>query len=374
MSDSTDRADFLELIEAWDGVGVLVRRDAPTGAWIFVALHSDTLGPATGGCRMKVYDRPEDGLADALRLAEGMTYKWAAMDFPFGGGKTVLAVPRIPRGEERRGLLHRFGALLNSMRGSYGTGADLGTTTEDMQTIAEVSEYVIGVHGRDDGPMDPSPFTALGVFSGIEATLRHRYGSDDFTGRTVLVEGLGAVGEPLVRRIAAAGGRLVVSDLDAARAEALGAELHASVVTPEQVPDTRCDVYAPCAVGATLNADSIARLRCDIVAGAANNQLREDGDAERLHHRGILYAPDYVINGGGAMAFTLIYRGVTEVSEVERRVRSIGTRLDAIFEEAADAGTSPVASARAHAERILARGPKDGKTSSFEDMRSVPKD
>ena len=186
--------DFLTLLEAWDGIGVLVRRDQPTGTWIFVALHDDTLGPATGGCRMKVYDRPEDGLVDALRLAEGMTHKWAAMDFPFGGGKTVLAIPHELHGDERRGLLHRFGELLNSMGGRYGTGADLGTTTEDMQTIAEVSEYVIGVHGRTEGPMDPSPYTALGVFEGIRAALRHRFGSDELDGRSVLVEGVGAVG------------------------------------------------------------------------------------------------------------------------------------------------------------------------------------
>ena len=146
---------FFELLEHWDGLGVLVRQDAPTGTWIFLAIHDDTLGPATGGCRLKVYDRPEDGLRDALRLSEGMTYKWAAMDFPFGGGKTVLAIPRPLQEDERRGLLLRFGELLNSLGGRYGTGADLGTTSDDMQTIAEVSEYVIGVHGRSDGPMDP---------------------------------------------------------------------------------------------------------------------------------------------------------------------------------------------------------------------------
>jgi leucine dehydrogenase len=306
----TDRGEgqgILALLEDWSGVGVVVRRDAPTDAWVFVILDDDTLGPATGGCRMKVYPSPRDALCDGLRLARGMTYKWAAMDFPFGGGKSVLAVPRPLEGEERRGLFLRFGELLNSLGGRYGTGADLGTTTEDMRTIAEVTPYVIGVHGRSEGPMDPSPFTALGVFTGIRAALRHRF----------------------------------------------------------------CDVYAPCAVGATLDSESIPRLACAIVAGAANNQLREPSDARLLHERDVLYAPDFVVNGGGAMAFTLIYQGEDRVDELEERVRSIGRRLETIFEESARAGATPWDSAHALAERILARGPDSGRfgrLSSFEDI------
>jgi leucine dehydrogenase len=349
---------FFEILEGWDGLGVIVRHDHPTGAWIFIALHDDTLGPATGGCRMKVYDRPEDGLADALRLAEGMTHKWAAMDFPFGGGKSVLAIPHALEGAERRGLLHRFGELMNSLGGRYGTGADLGTTVEDMQTIAEVSEYVIGVHGRTDGPMDPSPFTALGVFEGIRSALRHRFGSDDLAGRSVLVEGVGAVGRPLAERLVAAGATLLVADRDAERAAAVADALGGTRVLPAHVPSTACDVYAPCAVGATLNAETIPELRCAIVAGAANNQLAAVEDAARLLQRGILYAPDYVINGGGAMAFTSIYLGVDDVAELERRVRSIGARLDAIFAAAAERGASPVVGARAEVAKVLQRGPR----------------
>lgn len=349
---------FFEILEGWDGVGVIVRHDAPTGTWIFIALHDDTLGPATGGCRMKVYERPEDGLVDALRLSEGMTHKWAAMDFPFGGGKSVLAVPHAIEGDERRGLLHRFGELLNSLGGRYGTGADLGTTAEDMQTIAEVSEYVIGVHGRTEGPMDPSPFTALGVFEGIRSALRHRFGTDDFEGRSVLVEGVGAVGGPLAERLAEAGAILLVADIDAERAASLARRLGGAAVPMADVPSTRCDVYAPCAVGATLNAETIPELGCAIVAGAANNQLAEPADARRLLERGILYAPDYVINGGGAMAFTSIYMGVDDLEEVERRVRSIGVSLDTIFAEAAERGASPVVGAQAHVARVLQRGPR----------------
>jgi leucine dehydrogenase len=351
-------SDILEILDGWDGIGVLVRRDQPTGTWIFVALHDDTLGPATGGCRMKVYRTPEDALVDALRLAEGMTHKWAAMDFPFGGGKTVLAVPHELHGDERRGLLHRFGELLNSLGGRYGTGADLGTTTEDMQTIAEVSEYVIGVHGRTEGPMDPSPYTALGVFEGIRSALRHRFGSDDLAGRCVMVEGVGAVGEPLAERIAEAGGTLLVADLDGDRARTVAERLGGSVVPLGSTTSTECDVYAPCAVGATLDEESVPRLGCAIVAGAANNQLAAPEIAQALHGRGILYAPDYVINGGGAMAFTSIYMGVDDPGELDRRVRGIGAALDGIFAEAAARGASPVVAAQAHVARILQRGPR----------------
>jgi len=365
VSEST----FLDILEPWDGVGVLVRRDHPTGTWIFVAIHDDTLGPATGGLRMKVYDRPEDGLRDALRLSEGMTYKWAAMDFPFGGGKTVLAIPRPLDDDERRGLMLRFGALLNSLGGRYGTGADLGTTTRDMQTIAEVSEYVIGVHGRSEGPMDPSPFTALGVFAGIRAAVEHRFDSADLSGRSVLVQGVGAVGAPLAGHLADAGARVLVSDADAAAADRVARACSGSVIAPGHVYSTECDVYAPCAVGATLNTRTIPELRCSIVAGAANNQLETREDAERLSERGILYAPDYVINGGGAMAFTLIYQGLEPISAVENRVLSIGSHLKRIFEESARTACSPLEAARSQAERTLRRGPLDSEMSTFGDIQ-----
>lgn len=361
--------ELFDVLEEWEGVGVVVRRDLATGAWVFVVLDDDTLGPPTGGCRMKVYPSPAHGLEDGVRLARGMTYKWAAMDFPFGGGKSVLAVPGPLEGEERRGLFLRFGELLNSLGGRYGVGADLGTTTADMRTIAEVSPYVIGVHGRSEGPMDPSPFTALGVYCGIEAALRHRYGDATLEGRSVLVQGVGAVGESLARRLAEAGAELLLSDLDGARVDALARELRGRSVPPADVYETTCDVYAPCAIGATLSPETIPRLRCSIVAGAANNQLSTPADAARLHERDILSAPDFVINGGGAMAFTLIYQGETDVGELEAQVRSIGARLDAIFDESARARTSPWDTAHAQAKRILERGPRSGRPSSFEDMR-----
>lgn len=349
------REGLLELVQRWDGLAVVTRYDPPTGTWMFVALHDDTLGTPVGGCRMKVYPTPEDGLHDALRLAEGMTYKWAAIDFPFGGGKAVLAVPRPLEGEERVGLLHRFGALLDSLGGAFGTGEDLGTTPEDMRELGTVTEHVVGLPRDGVGPTDPGPFTALGVFSGIQAALRHR-DHGEVGGRRVLIQGVGDVGAPLARMCAEAGASLLLSDVDQERATAVAAELGGEVVAPEAVYDEPCDVYAPCAVGATLNGETIPRLRCDIVAGSANNQLAVEEDAEHLGDRGILYAPDFIVNAGGAMAFGLIYRGEGRPDELKRRVEGIGDTLEQVFAEATEVGGGPLAAARRLARRVLTRG------------------
>jgi len=352
------REGLLDLVQRWDGLGVVTRYDAPTGTWMFVALHDDTLGTPVGGCRMKVYSAPEEGLRDALRLAEGMTYKWAAIDFPFGGGKAVLAVPRPVEGEERIGLLHRFGALLNGLGGAFGTGEDLGTTPEDMRELAAATPHVVGRPRGGAGPTDPGPFTARGVFAGIGAALRHREFGDELEGRRILIQGVGDVGEPLARLCAEAGAEVLVSDVDQARAMRLAVELGAEVVPVDGVYDEPCDVYAPCAVGATLNAETIPRLRCDIVAGSANNQLATEEDAERLGDRGILYAPDFIVNAGGAMAFGLVYQGERRDDELLRRVAEIGDTLEQIFAEAAEVGEGPLAAARRRARRVLKRGRK----------------
>ena len=349
--------DFLPSLTDWDGLGAVIRWDAPTGTWVFIAMHDDTLGPPVGGCRMNVYDRPEDGLRDALRLAEGMTHKWAAIDFPFGGGKSVLAVPEPLEGERRRGLLHRFGALLNTLEGAYGAGEDLGTTPADMLELASVTPHVVGVPGGPGGePVDPGPFTALGVHVGMRAALAHRTESGSLLGRSVLIQGVGDVGRPLAEMVVADGGVLLICDMDAERARTAAEELGGSVVPMDDLYDTPCDVYAPCAVGATLSAETIPRLRCEIVAGSANNQLEEASDAGRLMDRGILYAPDYIINAGGAMAFGLLHQGVTDPEELQGRVSQIGDSLRRIFTEAAELGESPLAAAQARVTRILSRG------------------
>ncbi len=340
-------------IEKWDGLGVVVHYDAPSEAWFYVALHDDTLGPPTGGCRMKLYAHPDDGLVDALRLARGMTYKWAGIDLPFGGGKSVIALSRPLRGEERVETLLRFGGLLQSLRGAYWTGEDLGTTPEDMATIARATRYVHGVKKPGEPAVDPGPYTARGVLAGIRGAAEHFLGKENLAGVSVLIQGVGHVGEPLARSLAESGARLILSDLDSERARGLAAELGAEVVGAEAI-DTPCDVFAPCAVGGVLNAETIPRLQCRIVAGSANNQLREDGDANRLRDRGILYVPDYVVNAGGAIGLALLGRKRSD-AEIEERIDGIREAILAILEESAERGEAPVKAADRRAERNLER-------------------
>ncbi len=345
--------DIASLIEAWDGAGVVTRYDRPTGTWIFIALHDATLGRPSGGTRMKVYPALTDALTDAMRLAEGMTYKWAGLGVPYGGGKAVLAVPELLDEAEREGLLLRYGAFIESLAGAYGTGADLGAGPEAMAIIARRTRYVLGID-PDGSPRDPGPFTARGVFVGLRAALAEIFGSDELRDRTVLVEGVGDVGEPLARSLAAGGARLLLADLDRGKAEGLARELGGATVTVAEVPSTACDVYAPCAVGATVNRETVPRLACRIVAGSANNQLQEDEDAERLHRRGILYAPDYVINAGGAWAFSLMHEGLRDDAAIFERVDGIGVAIGDILRQARESGASPLVAARRRVDRILA--------------------
>ena len=218
------------MIEQWDGQAVVCQFDRQAQAWVFIALHDTTLGRPVGGTRMKVYQRPEDGLRDAMRLAEGMTHKWAVIDFPNGGGKAVLALSRPLEGEERVGLLERYAGLLRSLKGSFATGEDLGTTPEDMLVLARECDYVHGYEPDRGAVKDPGPVTAVGVFAGLKAAVRHQLGKPELEGVSVLVQGVGDVGAPLARFCAAAGARLLISDIEAPRAEALAAELKGEVV------------------------------------------------------------------------------------------------------------------------------------------------
>jgi leucine dehydrogenase len=351
LSDSIFLA-MKELIKKWHGESVVISFHQPTGTWIFIAIHSTVLGRAVGGCRMREYESPEDGLLDAMRLAEGMTYKWAAAGMEFGGGKSVLAVTGHLDLPNRAGVLRRLGRLIDSLCGAYSTGEDLGTTPEDMAIVAEQTQWVHGIHPGARA-VDPGPYTALGVFVGIRAAVRHVLGSGDLTGRTVVIQGVGDVGEPLARLLLAAGAEVIVCDLDEGLARRVSSELDVEAVVPHLVYARMCDVFAPCAVGATLNSETIPQLQCRIVAGAANNQLAEPRDADRLLGRGILYAPDYVINAGGAIALPSLDSGIVTKEQVEERIQGIEPRLLEIFAEASLNGESPHYAAQRMVERML---------------------
>lgn len=346
-------ATLQEQVEGWDGECAVVRFDRPTGTWIFIAVHDRTLGMAMGGCRMKVYPTPADGLKDAQRLAAGMTLKWAGIEFPLGGGKAVLATPGPMTGEEREGLLLRFGELVDGLGGMYGTGVDLGTTPDDMSVVGRRTDRVAGRRTDDGGAGDPGPWTALGVFEGMRAAAERVYGGTELAGRSVVIQGVGGVGRPLAHRLAEAGARVIVADALPERAQAVADEVDGRWVDADDAYEAECDFFAPCAVGAVLNERTVPRLRCRVVAGSANNQLDTDTDADRLAERGILYVPDFIINAGGAVAHGLLEFLDGAESEVEPRVREIGETVGAVLDRAAEDGTTPLTAAVARARAVI---------------------
>ncbi|MEP6759555.1 MAG: Glu/Leu/Phe/Val dehydrogenase dimerization domain-containing protein [Actinomycetota bacterium] len=290
---------FEERLQAWDGEELVARFDAPTGTWMFVAVHSTVLGPAMGGTRMKTYPSAEEAAGDALRLSQAMSMKQAAAGLPYGGGKAVLAVPAVPpRGsDERRAIVRRYAELVGSLRGTYVTAADMNTGPADMDMIAETTSFVLGRSPANGGAGDPGEGTAIGVFHAIRAACRHAFGTDDLSARSVLVQGAGSVGARLITELREAGARVMATDVDLTRVAVTGAEpvdLQAALTTP-------CDVFAPCATGGVFSAETIPALACRVVAGAANNQLATLADGGRLQERGILYTPDYVANAGGVI-------------------------------------------------------------------------
>jgi leucine dehydrogenase len=349
---------FEELLRAWDGEEVAVRYDAASDAWMFVCVHSTRLGPAAGGTRMKAYAQPSDALGDGLRLARAMTSKNAVAGLPLGGGKAVLAVPEVPRGAARRELLLRYAAFVDSLGGTYVTACDMNTSERDMDVIAERTPHVMGRSVEGGGSGSSAPATAEGVFHGLRASVAHAFGSADLSGRTVLVQGVGAVGRRLAGMLAEAGARPILTDVDEARAKEVAGELGAEVVAPEAAIDTACDVFSPCATGGVLSAETIPRLRCRVIGGAANNQLAALEDGERFAERGILYAPDYVINAGGIVSLaSLEMLGETQ-EQLDARLRGIGETLTDLFATAEAEGISTSTAAEALVAQRLADGPR----------------
>jgi leucine dehydrogenase len=337
---------FEDLLSVWDGEEVAVRHDATGDAWMFVCVHSTALGPGCGGTRMKTYATPHDALGDGLRLSAAMSDKNATAGLPLGGGKAVLAVPEIPRGEARRDLLLRYADLVTSLGGTYITACDMNTTERDMDLIGERTEHVFGRSVSHGGSGSSAPSTAIGVFHGIRASVDHRFGSPELRGRTIVVQGVGAVGRRLADLLADVGATLVISDVDEVRAKETAAELGAEVVTAEEAVSAPCDVFSPCATGGILNAASIPNLRCEIVAGAANNQLAEPSDAERLSERGILYAPDFVVNAGGIIHLSSLELLGEDEATRDARLAGIGATLTQVFELARSDGVSTGEAAR----------------------------
>ena len=341
---------FEELLESWDGEEAVIRYDHESGAWMFVCVHSTARGPAGGGTRLRVYETPGHGLADAMRLSRAMTVKMAVADTDRGGGKAVLAVPELPTGDARRRLLLRYAELVTALGGTYRTAGDMNITPADLDVVAERCQWVYGTTGAGG---NSGRGTARGVLHGIRASVEHAFGSADLAGRTVLVQGVGSVGRDLARYLSEDGARVLVADLDESQAERVAAETGAGVVAVADVIGTECDVYSPCAVGGTLNAESIPRLRCRIVAGSANNQVADPSDADRMRRAGILYAPDYVVNAGGVIQLVGLEDRGWDDDELERRLARIGDTLRGLYRDADAEDITPAAAAeRLAAERI----------------------
>ena len=311
--------------------------DDATGLRAIVAVHSTALGPAAGGSRRWVYANDADALTDVLRLSRGMTYKNAVAGLKFGGGKAViLASNSVPKS---RALFHAFGRAVDSLGGRYVTAEDVGCSVEDMRWVREQTSFVSGLpqSGKDAGG-DPSPWTALGCFEGIQAAVRARLDRDSLEGLKVAVQGVGHVGIYLCRLLRDAGAELFVADVNGAHLKQVTDEMPVKVVSPRDILFADVDVLAPCALGNILTSVTIPKIRAKIVAGAANNQLSTAADGKRLMDLDILYAPDYVINAGGIISVAAEYYGNASEDEVRTDVGRIKDRLDRIFEESRASG------------------------------------
>lgn len=336
-----------------------MRRGARSGLLAMVAVHSTARGPALGGCRMWSYAEAPLAVLDVLRLSRAMSYKNAAAGLPLGGGKGVIALPdggapAALSGRARTAALLDFADVVASLDGRYLTAEDVGMTSRDMATIAQGTQWVTGLSRRRGGSGDPSPLTALGVEAAIETVCARLFGAAPLRGRSIAIVGLGHVGARLAERCARAGATLVVADVDPAR-RALAERLGARWTTPARAMTAKVDVLAPCALGGVLDTTIVERLRCRAIVGAANNQLSEERVASLLAARGILWAPDFVVNAGGVINLAVELRPEGYDAAVARRqTRAIGATLAEVLEAAADAGITPLAAANALAERRMA--------------------
>jgi len=323
--------------------------DPITGLRAIIAVHSTVLGPAVGGCRFWDYAAAhrnasldfayrraeEDAIFDVLRLSRGMSFKNAMAGLRLGGGKTVII--GNPERDKTPELLRKFGEYLDRLGGSYYTAEDVGTSPEDMAHIHASTNYVVGLEKGEFATGDPSPHTARGVFDGIKVAVKHRLGREDLTDLRVAIQGVGHVGHDLANHLRKAGAKVLIADISKKNIDRVLADGEAEVVDPAKIHAAEVDVFAPCALGGVLNAQTIPEIRAQVVAGAANNQLDEEAeDDRRLMERGILYAPDYVINAGGIISVeSEVHRERLDEAERERKIAGIADTLAEVFEEAA---------------------------------------
>jgi leucine dehydrogenase len=333
---------------------VLEIKNSDIGLHGFIAVHNTHLGPALGGMRIFPYSTREEALSDVLRLAKGMTYKSSLLEHGLGGGKSVIIAD--PKKDKTEALLMSFAEAINLLKGSYITAEDLGTTTDDMQIVRRVSPYVCAL-ATNKSSGDPSRFTAWGVYQGLKAVAYKLWGSRELQGKKVLIQGIGSVGNKLANLLFWDQAELILSDIDTQKVQDLAFQTGATYLSPDKIFDVECDIFSPCALGGILNEKTIPLFKCKAIAGAANNQLLTEEDGTRLSKRGIIYAPDFVINAGGIINAAAEFEEEGYNPKVSReRVNRIFATLSEIFATAEKEGKSTNQVANELAEHKLKMG------------------
>ncbi len=353
QENSTSRPELFDMIGERDHEQVVMCHDKESGLKAIIGVHNTTLGPALGGTRMWTYASDYDALNDVLRLSRGMTYKAAVAGLNLGGGKAVIIGD--PRKDKSEAMFRAFGRFVEGLGGRYITAEDVGTGLNEMVWIRSETKYVTGIPVELGGSGDPSPVTARGTYVGIKACAAVKYGSDSLAGKKVVIQGAGNVAASLAKYLTDDGAKVVITDIYLDKANAVAKETGAEVVAPEKIFGLDCDIFAPCALGAIINDESIAQLKCAIVAGAANNQLaNEERHGKALKDRGILFAPDYVINAGGLINVANELEGYTQ-SRALKQADGIYDSLKKILLRAQDENITTVeASNKVAEDRIRA--------------------
>lgn len=305
---------------------VIFCHNKDVGLKAIIAIHNTALGPALGGTRMWNYKNEEEALVDVLRLSRGMTYKASAAGLNLGGGKAVIIGD--PKTQKTEGLFRAFGTFVNSLSGKYITAEDVGTTVKDMEHVFAETPFVTGIPEELGGSGDPSPYTAYGVLMSIKASVKHKMGKDDLNGVHVAVQGLGNVGKWLVKYLTDEGAQITVADIDTDKVEHICKTYSVENTDPVGIVTSKCDVFAPCALGAGVNDETINKLQCEIIAGGANNILAESKHGDMLKEKGILYAPDFVANAGGLMNVFVELEGYSK----DRAMKKVEAVYDNIME------------------------------------------
>ncbi|OLS34506.1 Glu/Leu/Phe/Val dehydrogenase dimerization domain-containing protein [Bacillus sp. MRMR6] len=290
---------IFEYLEKYNYENLYFFNDNQTGIKGVICIHDTTLGPATGGCRMWTYANEWDAIEDALRLGRGMTYKYAAAGVELGGGKAVIIGD--PKTQKSEALFRSFGRFLNRLNGTYITGQDVGTTLRDMETIRLETPYVVTLPREFGGAGEISPYTALSTFQSMKACAKEKLGTDSLKDVSVSVQGVGSVGYHLVKLLADEGANITIADIDEKRVKEVSEEFHTRTAKVDEIDSLEVEIFSPCALGKVINDQSLTRLKCQIVAGSANNQLTEERHGDHLDEMGILYAPDYIANSGGTI-------------------------------------------------------------------------